>query len=166
LRVRGAAARPAPSIKAVAVRLLARRDYSRAELAQRLLARGAERDEVERALDELAGLGYLSDARYAHGVVAQKAGRYAKRAIAHELREKGVDGAAAGDALATLDGHDELADATALWRRRFGVAPRDEREKARQYRFLLGRGYSPAIALRVLRAVGDAGAAGDDDAPA
>jgi len=160
LRGRDPAGKPPPSIKAVAVRLLARRDYARAELAQRLLARGGDPAEVERALDELARLGYLSDARYASGVVAHRAGRFARRAIAHELREKGVDAPAAEAALAALDGQDDLADATALWQRRFGTAPRDEREKARQFRFLLSRGYSTAIALKVLRT---AGAPADED---
>jgi regulatory protein len=143
------------------VRLLARRDYPRAELAQRLLARGADRAVVARALDDLARLGYLSDSRFARAVVTQKTGRFAKRAIAYELREKGVDSTAASEALAALDGHDEVADATALWRRRFGVAPRDEREKARHVRFLLSRGYSASVAFKVLRA---AGAVAEDDA--
>ena len=53
-----------------------------------------------------------------------------------------------------LDGVDELADATALWQRRFGMPPRDEREKARQMRFLLSRGYGMSVALKVLRAAG------------
>lgn len=132
--------------------MLARREYTQAELSQRLLQRGASRDEVERALAELEQLGYLSDARFASAVVNQKAGRYAKRAIAHELKEKGVAAEVAQAALGALDGVDELAEATALWRRRFGVAPRDEREKARQLRFLLARGYPTGIALKVLRA--------------
>jgi regulatory protein len=147
-------AKPRPSVQAIAVRLLARRDYGRAELGQRLLRRGADRDQVEHALDELERLGYLSDARFAHGVVAQKAGRFAKRAIAHELKQKGVQGVAVAEALAALDGHDEVADALALWRRRFGKAPCDEREKARQIRFLLSRGYNAAVAFKVLRAMG------------
>ncbi len=147
-------AKPRPSVKAIAVRLLARRDYGRAELAQRLLRRGADREQVESVLDELERIGYLSDTRFAHGVVAQKAGRFARRAIAYELKEKGVRSTAAGEALAVLDGHDEVADATALWQRRFGTPPHDEREKARQIRFLLARGYSASVAFKVLRAAG------------
>jgi regulatory protein len=145
---------PPPSVKATAIRMLARREYSRAELSHHLLQRGAERAEVERVLAELEQLGYLSDARFASAVVHQKAGRYAKRAIAHELKEKGVAKPAAQEALGALDHVDELADATALWRRRFGLAPRDDREKARQLRFLLARGYTAAIAFQVLRAAG------------
>jgi regulatory protein len=118
------------------------------------LHRGAERAEVERVLAELEALGYLSDARFASAVVHRKAGRYAKRAIAYVLKEKGVASAAANAALGALDNVDELAEATTLWRRRFGVAPGDEREKARQVRFLLARGYSASIAFKVLRAAG------------
>ena len=138
-------------LKASAIRLLARREYARAELYDRLIARGGTREEVERVLDELERSGYLSDARFAQALVAQKAGRYGKRAIAHQLRRKQVAPAAAADALASIALTDELADATALWQRRFGALPKDEREKARQVRFLQARGYSITIALKVLQ---------------
>ena len=148
------------SLKASAIRLLARREYARAELYSRLLRIGATRDEVERVLDELEQSGYLSDARFAQALVTQKAGRYGKRAIAHQLRQKQVEPAAADEALASIALNDELADATALWQRRFGVLPRDNRERARHVRFLQARGYSITIALKVLRQV-----ASGDEAP-
>jgi regulatory protein len=143
-----------PTAKALAVRWLARRDLSRAELALRLRRRGVEEPEVTRTLDELAALGYLSDARYASAVVAQRKGRYGKRAIAHALAERGIRADDASKALAQLADSDETADALALWRRRFGQAPRDEREKARHVRFLQSRGYSLSVALAVLRKAG------------
>lgn len=102
----------------------------------------------------MAEAGYLSDARYAHAVVAQRAGRYGKRAIAHALKERGIGAADASLAMAPLADADELADAQALWRQRFGVAPADDREKGRQVRFLQARGYPLSVALRVLRAAG------------
>jgi regulatory protein len=149
------------SAKVQAVRMLARREYSRAELAQRLQQRGVPRDDVERALDDLQAAGYLSDARYAQAVVTQKAGRYGKRAIAHALREKGIAAPDALAALAPLATADELADAQALWQQKFGTPPANERDKARQVRFLLSRGYGLSVALRVLRT---AGASSSDDA--
>src|SRR5256885_185388 len=51
-------------------------------------------------------------------------------------------------------GREEGAEAAGWGPRRFGAAPRDEREKARHVRFLLSRGYSMSIALKVLRAAG------------
>ena len=156
----GNEAKPAASPKILAVRMLARREYSRAELAQRLLRKGIARDDIERALDELAAAGYLSDERYANAVVAQRSGRYGKRAIAHALREKGIAAPEALAAMAPLAATDELADATALWRQRFGSAPANQKETARQVRFLLSRGYGMSVALRVLRS---AGASADED---
>jgi regulatory protein len=154
------AAKPPVSAKVLAVRMLARREDSRAELAQRLARKGIARDAAEQALDELAAAGYLSDARYAHAVVAQRSGRYGKRAIAHALREKGIAASDAQVAMAPLAGTDEIADATVLWQQRFGTPPANEREKARQVRFLRSRGYGLSVALRVLRA---AGTRADDD---
>jgi regulatory protein len=151
---RGPSPRPASSIKAQAIRLLARREYGRAELAARLRAHGAPPDAIERALDELTAQGYLSDRRYADALVQSRRGRFSKRAIAHELKSRRVAGDAAQAALESLAVGDELAEAAALWARRYGAVPRDEREKARQVRFLMSRGYSLALALRVLRAAG------------
>jgi regulatory protein len=140
--------------KVLAVRWLTRREYSRSELTQRLRQRGIAVEEIERTLDELAAAGYLSDARYAQAVVAQRVGRFGKRAIVYALKERGITAADAQTALAPLAETDELADAQALWQRRFGVAPANDREKARQVRFLQARGYSLSTALRVLRAAG------------
>jgi regulatory protein len=149
-----ATARTPDSPKALAVRWLARRDYSRAELAQRLRQRGVVDADIERALDELAAAGYLSDARYANAVVAQRKGRYGKRAIVHALKERGIGADESAGALAQLADVDELEQASALWQQRFGVAPANEREKARQVRFLQARGYGLSVALAVLRAAG------------
>lgn len=138
----------------MAVRWLARREYSRMELSQRLRQKGVEPADIERALDELAAAGYLSDARYAQAVVAQRAGRYGRRAIIHALKERGIGAEDAAGALAPLAGADEYAEAQALWRQRFGTAAANERDKARQVRFLQARGYSLSVALRVMRAAG------------
>ena len=108
--------RRATSLHAQAVGWLARREYARAELEQKLIAEGWEKSEVRAALDELAAQGYLSDARYANA----------------ELNDD--------------------AALAALWQRRFGRAPADEREKARQVRFLQSRGFALSAILKLLRA--------------
>jgi regulatory protein len=164
-KTKSAADRSAPSIKAIAVRLLARREYGRAELGARLRARGGAEEEVERTLDELTALGYLSDARSAEALVRSRTGQFSRRAIAHALKERRIADDAAQAALAPLAGRDEMAEATALWTRRFGTPPRNERDKARHVRFLLSRGYSLSIALKVLRRAG-AHAAPEADDPA
>lgn len=145
---------PLRTLKQRAVALLARREYARAGLAKRLASTGASRAEIDAVLDELSALGLLSDARFAAALVHQKTGDYSKRAIAYALRGKGVDASETTAALAVLDGEDEFATAQALWKRRFGQPPRDERDKARQLRFLLSRGYSHSTSFKVLRAAG------------
>ena len=152
--MRAARGRQPATARATALRLLARRDYSRSELAQRLRRRGVPADEIDAALDDFERLGYLSDVRYANALVSQRAGRLGARAIARDLHDKGIANEAAKDALAALAPRDEVADATALWARRFGTPPADDREKARHVRFLVSRGYSASVAFKVLRAAG------------
>ena len=159
--MRAARAKAPATARATALRLLARRDYSRSELAQRLRAHGVTPADIDATLDDFERLGYLSDARYAQALVSQRAGRLGQRAIARDLQDKGIGSDAAKDALSTLAGRDELADAMALWTRRFGQAPVDERDKARQVRFIVSRGFSVSIAFKVLRAAG----ARSDDVP-
>jgi regulatory protein len=138
----------------VAVRYLARRDYSRAELAQRLARRGIDAEAIAIALDQLTAAGLLSDERYAAAVVAQRTGRYGKRAIAYALKEKGVTPDAVAAAMAPLATTDEYTEAMALWQQRFRVPPANDRDKARQVRFLQARGYPLSVVLKVMRAAG------------
>ena len=140
----------ATSPKERAVRLLARREFARAEIEQRLVAEGFARSDIDTALDELATLGYLSDARYARALARQKAGRYSSRNIAKELRAKGVDAQTIEAAMAEVE-IDDAAALASLWTRRFGHAPGDEREKARQVRFLQARGFALSAILKLLR---------------
>jgi regulatory protein len=134
------------------VRLLARREYARAELEARLVAKGASRNDVAAVLDELAALGYVSNERFARAFAAQKSGRYSRRSIASELKAKGVAADHIDAALATA-GVDDASALEALWGRRFGRLPADDREKARQVRFLQARGFSLSTILALLRKV-------------
>jgi regulatory protein len=144
------ARKPLASVRATAIRMLARREHSHAELSRRLVARGGDPQEVERVLDALEREGYLSDARFAQLLVARKAARFGKRAIAGAMRARGVDADTAKEALRTLGDADELARARDTWARRFKAPPADERARARQVRFLLARGYALSIALEVV----------------
>ena len=132
--------------------MLARREYARAELETKLLAKGWPAAEICTALDELAAKGLLSDARYAQALAAKKAGHYSRRGIAAELKARGVDQPDIEAAIAQADLDDDAALA-ALWQRRFGDPPADAREKARQVRFLQSRGFSLSAILKLLRNV-------------
>jgi regulatory protein len=138
------------SLKAQAVRLLARREYARDDLQQRLIAKGAARDEVVAVLDELSSQGLLSNERFAHALVAQKSGSYSRRSIRGELKRKGVSGEAIEGALSDAPVDDEAA-MRALWQRRFGTPPANDREKARQIRFLQSRGFELSAIFKMLK---------------
>ena len=151
-------------MKSVALRLLARRDFGREELAERLRSRGGDDAEITAALDHLTALGFVSDVRTAESVVARRRGSFGRRAIAQVLKDRRIAPDVAAAALEPLDGADEAADALALWQRRFGTPPRDQREKARHVRFLMARGFSASVALKVLRIAGAPVEEADHDA--
>ena len=129
-----------PSLRARAMRFLARREHSRAELRRKLAPKAQEGEDVEVLLDDLAKRGWLSDARFAEQSIRSRARRFGPLKLASALREKGVDeeAIAAGFRAAGADGGSSLEQ---VWRSRFRAAPADEREKARMVRFLQGRGF-------------------------
>ncbi|MDQ6917242.1 MAG: recombination regulator RecX [Pseudomonadota bacterium] len=138
------------TLRAQAIRLLARREYARAELETRLVGAGASPTEVRSTLDDLSAQGLLSNQRFARAVVVQKAGRFSRRSIARGLKAKGVAADEIDEALREADLDDDAA-LTSLWQRRFGQPPADDREKARQVRYLQARGFSLLAILKLLR---------------
>jgi regulatory protein len=56
--------------------------------------------------------------------------------------------------MAPLAATDEFTEAMALWQQRFRAPPANDRDKARQVRFLQARGYPLSVVLKVMRAAG------------
>jgi regulatory protein len=143
-------AKTEPSLHARAMRFLARREHSREELRRKLAARAQEGDDLDALLDDLAKRGWLSDARYAEHAIRAKARRFGPLKLAQHLRAKGVDDETI--ALGFRAAGEEGASAVdAVWRSRFNSRPRDERERARQVRFLQGRGFALEDVLKFLK---------------
>jgi regulatory protein len=159
------------SLKSRALQLLAQRDQSRLELRRKLArhARDSEPDDAERSaamgeqvealLDWLEANGFLSNERFIESRVHARQARFGNLRIKSELAQHAV---ALPAALARDLEESEFARALAVRARRFGAVPREIAERARQSRFLLGRGFSPELVQRVMRelrqAEGDAGA--------
>ncbi|MBB4013842.1 recombination regulator RecX [Niveibacterium umoris] len=137
-------------LKARALRSLAQREHSRAELARKLAAHG-EPDAVEAVLDRMGELGLQSDARFAESYVRSRAERLGGRRIQHELAQRGVDPETIDAALASELGEPELARARAVWARKFGQLPADAKDWARQARFLTARGFAAEVVRKVLK---------------
>ena len=141
-----------------AVALLARREYSRAELAGRLardLSADDDRAEIERVLDQLAERGMLSDARFAAALTRARAQRFGSARIRQELKQRGVSAELLSSSVAELEST-ELERARQVWRRRFGTAPANAAERARQMRFLAQRGFETSVIVRVIGRSNDA----------
>ncbi len=126
-----------------ALRLLARREHTRRELAQKLARRGFAPDEVEPALEALADEGLLDETRFAEVFVRSRVERgQGPVRIAQELRQRGVPDEVIDPALAAAD-VDWHEQARAVRRRRFGdAAPEGRKELLRQAQFLQRRGFT------------------------
>ncbi|OBH55503.1 recombination regulator RecX [Mycobacterium sp. E2479] len=141
--------------RALCLRLLTARARTRAELHGQLAKRGYPDDVSERVLDRLTCVGLVDDADFAQQWVQSRrsnAGK-SKRALAAELRSKGVDNDVITSALAGLDAGAERDRAEQLVRsklRRETLDGDDARVARRLVGMLARRGYSQNSAGEVV----------------
>ena len=134
-----------------AMRLLARREHSRAELRGKLVGRGFENDSVEELLQGLEDQDLLSDERFAMSLIASRAETgYGPNRIGLELRNRGVSEELAREALAKaeVDWGQQVTDQAV---RKFGSDPAQTfPEWARRAKYLERRGFGQdAIRLAI-----------------
>lgn len=148
------------SVKGRALRYLAQREHSRAEL-ERKLARAVEdapeataRQQIAAALDELAAKGLLSDQRTADSVLRSQGARFGSRRLKQTLQAKGLAPALVASTLA-LARDTEVERARDVWSRKFGTPAPDAAGRARQMRFLAGRGFDGDVIRRVVGGMTD-----------
>jgi regulatory protein len=146
--------KPEISLRVRAMRYLARREHSRAELHGKLLPHVQEGEDLAAVLDELEKRNWLSDARAATQWVDAKRSRFGTQRIAHELRQKGIAENLIAEAIPLLK-ETELDAAREVWQKKFGVLPQDAKEKAKQIRFLQSRGFSMDVIFNVMRCESD-----------
>jgi regulatory protein len=138
------------SLRARALNLLANREQSRSELLRKLSPHAESVEQLEALLDEFERAGYLSEQRFAESLVRRRSLRYGRRYIEQELGQHRVSDEVAGPLLRELAAG-ERERALAMWARRFGQAPADLAERARQHRFLAQRGFDAETIGWVLR---------------
>ena len=142
--------------RALCLRLLTARARTRAELAGQLAKRGYPDEVSGRVLDRLAQVGLVNDEDFAEQWVRSRrvnAGK-GKRALAAELRTKGVDDDVITAALAGIDAGAERARAEQLVRARLRREKLGDDDDAKVARRLVGmlarRGYSQTMALDIV----------------
>ncbi|RDH11400.1 regulatory protein RecX [Tsukamurella pulmonis] len=142
----------------VIYRALGMRDHSRAELRDKLARRGFDEELTERMLDKFVAAGLIDDAAFAQRWVQSRhqfSGR-GRRALAQELRTKGVGEEEASAALETVSREDERERAAELVDRKLArvEVPEDRIERDKLTQRLVGmlgrRGYHPSLALSVV----------------
>jgi len=145
---------PVDVARAICLRQLTAAPRTRAQLAATLARRGVPDDAATALLDRLTEVGLVDDAAFADAwVESRHRGRgLGRRALAHELRTRGVDSEARAAALDRLDPEQELATARALVARRLPALRGLGREaRARRLAGMLARkGYPPPVVSRVV----------------
>jgi regulatory protein len=128
---------------------------TRKELADKLTAKNVPADIATRLLDRFEEVGLIDDEAFARAWIAsrQPGKGLATRALAQELRRKGVDDEIAREALDEIDPADEEAAARALVRRKLrSVARVDDTVATRRLVGMLARkGYGSGLAFAVVR---------------
>ncbi|WP_380567019.1 recombination regulator RecX [Streptacidiphilus jeojiensis] len=150
---------PVAQAKAICLRLLTGSSKTRKQLADAMRKREIPDDIAEQVLDRYEEVGLIDDSAFAGAwVESRHRGRgLARRALAMELRSRGVDNGVVAEAVAQLDPEREADTARELVERKL----RSTRGLERQVRIrrlagmLARRGYSEGLALRVVRAALD-----------
>lgn len=146
---------PVQQAKEICLRLLTVRPRTRVELAQALARKGIEDEVVEQVLSRFDEVGLVDDAAFADVWVRSRHNfqGLSRRALAMELRRKGVADESAAEALATVDTEAEEERARQLVRKRLrALGSADEAAKIRKLVGMLARkGYSQGLAYRVVK---------------
>ncbi|MCZ7376173.1 MULTISPECIES: regulatory protein RecX [Micromonospora] len=138
----------------ICLRQLAVRPRTRAELAGALAKRGISEQVSAEVLDRYDEVGIIDDAAFARAWVSSRhTGRgLARRALANELRRKGVDGDVATEALGELDEETEADTARGLVERKLRTARGEPDAVFRRLVGMLARkGYPPGVAIRAVK---------------
>ncbi|MBY8871108.1 recombination regulator RecX [Micromonospora sp. PLK6-60] len=138
----------------ICLRQLAVRPRTRAELAGALARRGISEEVAGQVLDRYDEVGIIDDAAFARAWISTRhAGRgLARRALANELRQRGVDGEVATEALGELDEETEAETARALVERKLRSARGEPDAVFRRLVGMLARkGYPPGVAIRAVK---------------
>ncbi|MFG1999593.1 recombination regulator RecX [Spirillospora sp. NPDC048911] len=143
----------------VCLRMLTMAPRTRAQLADALRRKNVPDDVADNVLGRFTDVGLIDDEAFAQAwVQSRHTGRgLAKRALAAELRQRGVDNETVQEAVETLDPDQEERTARELMARK--VAATRGMDPAKRTRRLVGmlarKGYSPGLAYRVVKEVLD-----------
>lgn len=134
-----------------AMRSLGRREHSASQLKAKLKAKGYDTDTATQTVEQLTEGGWQSDARYAEQLVRSRIAQgYGPQRVSAELAAAGVGKSEISEAIEAA-GCDWTDLAQGLHRRKFGGVPESSAERQKQYRYLMGRGFTSEQIRAVLK---------------
>jgi regulatory protein len=136
----------AAELKARALRYLARREHSRAELHRKLLPFAPSQELLVVLLSELEGRKLLSNHRFAEQRAHVLARKYGAARIRHDLKSKGVP----DEIVDAVSAGGELERAREILRRKYRSPATTREERAKRARFLQGRGFDGEVIHRLV----------------
>ncbi|MFD8808160.1 recombination regulator RecX [Streptomyces sp. NPDC059597] len=146
---------PAERARNICLRLLTGTPRTRKQLADALRKREIPEEVADEVLSRFEEVGLINDSAFADAwVESRHHGRgLARRALARELRTKGVDSALIDEAVGQLDSEQEEATARDLVDRKLRATRGLDRDKRlrRLAGMLARKGYPEGMALRVVR---------------
>lgn len=135
-----------------AMELLIRRDYSEAELRQKLIGKGFSAAAAEKGVAYVQGYHYLDDERYARQFIAGCKGTVSRQMLIYKLRQKGIS----DDVIRLAMDETEWDDLDGIYyeiRKRYSaeveLSELSEKERQKFYQALLRKGYHYADIKRV-----------------
>jgi len=140
----------ATELRARALRLLARREHSRAELARKLAPRAESPEALDVLLADLEKRKQLSNERFAAERTRVLSRKFGAARIRQDLKARGIDPELVG----RVSAEGELARARAILERKYRAPVSTREERAKRMRFLQSRGFSSEIIFKLLSARG------------
>ena len=136
-------------LRARALRLLARREHSRAELERKLAPHSESSDALKNLISDLKTRNQLSEERFAEERARSLSRKFGAARIRHDLKAKGVS----EELVARFSSSsDELQNAKAILERKYRTPALTREERARRMRFLQSRGFSSETIYKLLSA--------------
>jgi regulatory protein len=137
------------SLRGRALAALARREHSRVELERKLAPHAESPEQLAQVLQQLQTEGWLSNERFVQSLVRRRGSKLGLARIRQELSQHRLS----PDEIQAEVEHlkqTEAERASALWQKKFGQLAQTPQERARQARFLAGRGFASEVILRLV----------------
>jgi len=145
--------KPQVSLRQRALDYLAKREYSVAELVQKLntvaMQYELDADEIPSIVADFQKRNWVSDTRFTEQILHARKSKFGVARIAHELREKGISDELISEAVQDVK-ENELTNAKTVWHKKYGMPPGSREEWAKQARFLQSRGFGFEIIKKVI----------------